>query len=595
MKLRTKLVISQILVFLIIFIILNLLISHIVYLAVSRTDRDNAMNLNDQIMTRMEQEFAELKRFTDVVAYDEELKELIGDYMDHPSESYGAKIRLYLSSIGIDDQIRSYSVLGICIHLEEGETEEDFTTVGFSSGMIEQVNRKVRSNGQKTAGFLNPFYYKRDSQTVFGNEFNMVYGYTKPYKAGSMSGNVTVLTSFDQIIYIAEDMKDYSKDYLLLNQDGTPVPPSVDHSEIDMTEALEQITYGDTYYEGWYQEKDAIITMRSSTYGNWRIVCRQTRADILENNRLLILLDVSLVGIFGLGVILLMIPLVRRFTRPLAEVSAQMNEIARGNLEARVKIVSNDEIAEVGKSFNIMAGKLQDNIDKIIIQEKREQKMRYSLLISQVDPHFIYNTMNTITYLAQKGRNKDVIAVNKAMIEILKDRLRIEIEDVFDTVRQEINVVQQYLIIQNYRYADTFKARFSVQEEDEDLYIAKNILQPLVENALSHGILCNKDEEGEIIGGCIKVRVKREQEYLKICVKDNGVGMSEEQRKELEEPSGRYIRGEHIGIRNIKERIQYLYGEKCRFSIMSKEGEGTEVTIWLPVIIQNTTAEEYSV
>ena len=188
-----------------------------------------------------------------------------------------------------------------------------------------------------------------------------------------------------------------------------------------------------------------------------------------------------------------------------------------------------------------------------------------------------------------------MIAVNKAMIEILKDRLRIEIEDVFDTVRQEINVVQQYLIIQNYRYADTFKARFSVQEEDEDLYIAKNILQPLVENALSHGILCNKDEEGEIIGGCIKVRVKREQEYLKICVKDNGVGMSEEQRKELEEPSGRYIRGEHIGIRNIKERIQYLYGEKCRFSIMSKEGEGTEVTIWLPVIIQNTTAEEYSV
>lgn len=584
MKLRTKLVISQILVFLIIFVILNLLISHMVYLAVSRTDRENAMNLNEQIMTRMDQEFAELKRFTDVVAYDEELKELIGEYLEHPCESKGAKIRLYLSSVGIHDQIRSYAVLGICIYLEEGEREQNFTTVGFSSGMTEQIERKVKGRDEKTAGFLNPFYYSRDSSTVFGNEFHMVYGYTKPYKAGNMCGNVTVLTSFDPIIYIAENMKDYSRDYLLLNQDGNPVPPSVSRSEIDMRETLAHISYGDTYYEGWHQEKDAVTTMRSSTYGNWKIVCRQTREEILENNRLLILLDVSLVAVFGVGVILLMIPLVRRFTRPLGEVSRQMREIARGNLKARVRIVSADEIAEVGKSFNIMAEKLQDNIDKIIIQEKREQKMRYSLLISQVDPHFIYNTMNTITYLAQKGKNKDVITVNKAMIEILKDRLRIEIEDVFDTVQQELNVVRQYLIIQSYRYEDTFKARFTVEDADRELYIAKNILQPLVENALFHGILCNKDEEGEIIGGCIDIRITRREKSLEICVKDNGSGMSEEQRQELEEPSGRYIRGEHIGIRNIKERILYLYGETCRFSIASKQGEGTTVILEVPVI-----------
>ena len=235
-----------------------------------------------------------------------------------------------------------------------------------------------------------------------------------------------------------------------------------------------------------------------------------------------------------------------------------------------------------GESFNLMAEKLQENIDKMLEQEKREQKMRYSLLISQVDPHFIYNTMNTITYLAQKGRNEDVIAVNRAMIEILKDRLRIDLEDVYDTVDQEIKVTEQFLIIQKYRYADTFKTEIQVEEQARNCYIAKNVIQPLVENALFHGILCNRDEDGEILGGCIRIRVKRENDYIWISVKDNGVGMTEEKLEELEKQSLSPIRGKHIGIRNIKGRIHYIYGDSCSFSIRSKEGEGTEVFIELP-------------
>ncbi|PXV95664.1 histidine kinase/DNA gyrase B/HSP90-like ATPase [Lachnotalea glycerini] len=589
MKLKNKLLISQIIVFLTMFITLNTVLSKIVYMTVSKTDCENAMTLNEQIMTRIDQYFEELERFTLVVANDEMLNVLIETYNKEPTNANESKIRLYLSGLGIRDKIQSYAVLGIYVNVQNSKKELHFTTVGLSSSLKNYVQNTIPtiSLDNTTGKFIDPFTYDGDSTTVFGNKFNMAYGFISPYSVNQMQGSVTVIASFDQIIYIAENMKDYSHDYLLLDNQNEAIKPSVENSKIDITKALSHLTYGKSYKEGFFKEKDAITTVRYSDYGEWKLVCRLTRADILKNNSSLILLDQILVAVFGICVVLIMIPLVQKFTRPLSKVSEQMGEIARGNLKARVVVKSEDEIAEVGRAFNIMAKKLQENIDKMLEQEKREQKMRYSLMISQVDPHFIYNTMNTITYLAQKERSEDVIAVNKAMIEILKDRLRVDIKNVFDTLEQEIKVVEQYLIIQNYRYADTFKAQINIQDEVKTFYVAKNVLQPLVENALFHGVLCNKDEDGETIGGCITINAIQANTDILISVKDNGIGMSEQMLEKLEEQSVSKIRGEHIGIRNIKGRIRYIYGENCSFIIQSKEGEGTEVIIKLPVIREN--------
>ena len=236
-----------------------------------------------------------------------------------------------------------------------------------------------------------------------------------------------------------------------------------------------------------------------------------------------------------------------------------------------------------------MAGKLEDHIEELIQREKLEQTMRYSLLVSQVDPHFIYNTMNTITYLAGKGKNEDVIAVNRAMIEILRDRLRLEISDVYDTIEQEISVTKQYLIIQAYRYEDTFKTKIDIDESIENCLIAKNIIQPLVENALFHGILNNKDENGEIIDGCVYISGKREGDTIILSVEDNGAGRSEEQLDEIiNQPQGA-IRGGQIGLRNIRERIKYIDGESYNLEIESQMCSGTKVVIRLPAALEKAT------
>jgi len=437
---------------------------------------------------------------------------------------------------------------------------------------------------------LNPFAYDGESDTAFGNIFNMAYGYTMEYIYHGQKGNLTVIASFDQLYYIANQMKDYSNDYLFLDKNNQILQPSVKETQIDVNATLKNMKYGKSYKEGYWQQKDGITTVRFSEEDGWKIICRQSRKDILDNNRSLIFLVEILILCFGLGIVLVMIPIVNHFTGPLTDVSKQMNEIAEGNLDARIEVNSTDEIGEVGASFNVMAKRLQENIVEMVEQEKREQQLKYGLMISQVDPHFIYNTMNMITYLAQKNRNEDVIAVNKAMIQILRDRLRIEVDNVYDTVEQEIKVVREYLLIQKYRYTGIFKSVIDIEAGVESYLIAKNILQPLVENAFFHGILCNTDEEGEVIDGCITIRIRMEEDKVEIIVKDNGAGMSQDKLDELSKPQRKLSsmeRGEHIGIKNIKERLDYIYENQYRFQIWSKEGEGTIVTIRIPAIVSS--------
>ena len=444
MKLRNKLVIAQLCVFLVIMGILLMALPELVYRNISVKDREDTMILNEQIMSQLDQNFEELVRFTKIVAEEPELIQKIDQYMSEPNEANNAKISLFLSQLGVKNKIQSYGIIGIYLDVQKADKIYDFSTVGFSNKVKEHICSEIKEldlKGKKTS-FLNPFAYDGESDTAFGNIFNMVYGYTMEYIYHGQKGNLTVIASFDQLYYIANQMKDYSNDYLFLDKNNQILQPSVKETQIDVNATLKNMKYGKSYKEGYWQQEDGITTVRFSEEDGWKIICRQSRKDILDNNRSLIFLVEILILCFGLGIVLVMIPIVNHFTGPLTDVSKQMNEIAEGNLDARIEVNSTDEIGEVGASFNVMAKRLQENIVEMVEQEKREQQLKYGLMISQVDPHFIYNTMNMITYLAQKNRNEDVIAVNKAMIQILRDRLRIEVDNVYDTVEQEIKVVR---------------------------------------------------------------------------------------------------------------------------------------------------------
>ena len=329
MKLRNKLVIAQLCVFLVIMGILLTALPELVYRNISVKDREDTMILNEQIMSQLDQNFEELVRFTKIVAEEPELIQKIDQYMSEPNEANNAKISLFLSQLGVKNKIQSYGIIGIYLDVQKADEIYDFSTVGFSNKVKEHICSEIKEldlKGKKTS-FLNPFAYDGESDTAFGNIFNMVYGYTMEYIYHGQKGNLTVIASFDQLYYIANQMKDYSNDYLFLDKNNQILQPSVKETQIDVNATLKNMKYGKSYKEGYWQQEDGITTVRFSEEDGWKIICRQSRKDILDNNRSLIFLVEILILCFGLGIVLVMIPIVNHFTGPLTDVSKQMNEI----------------------------------------------------------------------------------------------------------------------------------------------------------------------------------------------------------------------------------------------------------------------------
>lgn len=203
---------------------------------------------------------------------------------------------------------------------------------------------------------------------------------------------------------------------------------------------------------------------------------------------------------------------------------------------------------------------------------------------SAIDPHYIYNTLNTVTALAELGRCQEVVEVNNALIGTLKDRLKMKNYKTFDTVQAERETLEQYMVIQRYLCWAKIQFSFQVSEEDQNLLIPKNIIQPLVENAIKHGILCRDDDE--IKEGKIDVTVEGCGEQIRITVQDNGAGMEEEtvQRFFSREP-GPVPEGDvsHIGVNNVRMRLKYLYRGNYEMTVDSRKNEGTVIRIVLPI------------
>ena len=585
--LQQKIGFALIAIYLVVFLFVLLLTPSAVYLIASGTQAREGMRFNQQIAMRMEARFSELARFSGMVTADSELNAMLAEELQNPSTKNQARLRLEMSHLIQKDGISTYQVLGMYLEID-GKNGFATNTVGLDDELIHYTKTtilKQYQEGSEACMFTEPFDVSSvNSLSLFGNDFSKGFGYVRPYSMNGIHGTLVIIASYDGIAYITDDLKDACTEYLLLSANGRQIEPDRAVPHINVEEITQNYIYGDSYQEGYYVTSDGIYTVRDVYSGNWHILTYMSRGEVIARNQPqghIIMISFSL---FGLVSIISVTAITHKYVRPLKDVSRQMDAIANGNFNARVPILSQDEIGQVSESFNIMAAKLEHVMAAMLEKEKLEQKMRYSLLIAQVDPHFIYNTMNTITYLAQKGENENVIVVNKAMIGILQDRLRIEIDDIYDHVAQEINVVEQYLTIQRYRYQGIFKEKIQVAHDVRGELLLKNLLQPLVENALSHGILENKDENGEPLGGCISIDIHREADMIIARVSDNGMGMSSERLAQVQNDSLSSERGKKIGLRNVRERIAYIYGQAASLNISSREGIGTEVVLSLPLV-----------
>lgn len=259
-------------------------------------------------------------------------------------------------------------------------------------------------------------------------------------------------------------------------------------------------------------------------------------------------------------------------TKPLKRTVQLMKQVQRGKLDVRVNVKHNDEIGMLGSHFNRMLGRVQDLLQEVYETEKSKQKADMLALQNQINPHFIYNTLESIRMLAELNDDDRVAELTYLLGQLL--RYSITRSDEISTVQRELEHVENYLQLLQIRFPDKISYRFIVPESFYQLPIIKLVFQPIVENAVFHGL------EKQAGAGMISITAWNERDDVLFAVYDDGVGMSAERLAGLNESLNDGKTDKFgIGLRNVNERIRLHYGESSSLDVTSMPGEGTTVTL----------------
>ncbi len=326
--------------------------------------------------------------------------------------------------------------------------------------------------------------------------------------------------------------------------------------------------------DGVYTEGNTLRIVHSIPQSRWRLVGVNYLDELVETPRNAALRMIFIVGsvalILVLGVAAFAMGLV---SAPIQRLVAQMHRFEQDATGFQYQPVSGtQEIAVLSDSFGHMVCRIQELIEEVKHDQETLQKTELKALQAQINPHFLYNTLDSIQWMCEVGRTTDAVQMVGALARLF--RISISRGAELIPIRRELEHAESYLIIQKFRYKDQFQYRFIVDDTLLDCLCSKITLQPIIENAILHGF-------GEFVdAGEIVIEVRDDGEDIIMSVTDNGIGMEEEDCKRLLQE--KEDRASGIGIKNVNDRNQIYFGEQYGLVIESEPDEGTRVTIRLP-------------
>lgn len=265
-----------------------------------------------------------------------------------------------------------------------------------------------------------------------------------------------------------------------------------------------------------------------------------------------------------------------RVTNPIRELEKSVKELEEGNLDADIYMGGSYEVQHLGKSVQDMKFRIKGLMQDIVNEHEEKRKSEFDSLQAQINPHFLYNTLDIIVWQIENEKQSEAVHTVTALARFF--RLSLGKGKNIVTVRDEIDHVKNYLMIQHMRFKNKFDYEFDIAEDVLELPSLKLMLQPLVENAIYHGM---EFMDGD---GMIMVKAWRKEDELYLSVADNGLGMTEDKVEMIltgKSTSGNG-RGSGIGVKNVNERIKLYFGEAYGLTIDSEPDEGTTVIIHLP-------------
>ena len=287
-----------------------------------------------------------------------------------------------------------------------------------------------------------------------------------------------------------------------------------------------------------------------------------------------------LIGVLIIVVAVSAVMIVSGIIQPISQLNQATEKIAQGDFNARAQADSEDEVAELAVSVNKMAGSMQSLIDKVKEAERKMRKADLRLLQEQIQPHFLYNTLDTIVWLIESNEPDEAVTMVVTLSDFFREILSKGKE--FISIKEEEKHISSYLQIQEMRYRDILEYDIQLDQVIYKYQILKLTLQPVVENALYHGIKYKRAK------GCIHIHGEKEGDIIRLTVRDDGVGMDEEEleqlRQQIEKPCQETEKG--FGLANVNERIHMYFGPEYGMKIQSQKGKGTTVEIVIPAILE---------
>ncbi len=287
-----------------------------------------------------------------------------------------------------------------------------------------------------------------------------------------------------------------------------------------------------------------------------------------------------LIGVLIIVVAVSAVMIVSGIIQPISQLNQATEKIAQGDFNARAQADSEDEVAELAVSFNKMAGSMQSLIDKVKEDERKMRKADLRLLQEQIQPHFLYNTLDTIVWLIESNEPDEAVTMVVTLSDFFREILSKWKE--FISIEEEEKHISSYLQIQEMRYRDILEYDIQLDQVIYKYQILKLTLQPVVENALYHGIKYKRAK------GCIHIHGEKEGDIIRLTVRDDGVGMDEEEleqlRQQIEKPCQETEKG--FGLANVNERIHMYFGPEYGMKIQSQKGKGPTVEIVIPALLE---------
>lgn len=394
---------------------------------------------------------------------------------------------------------------------------------------------------------------------------------------GEIRGHVLMQLSETGLYDGYKDLISGTRDYCIIDENSIVVSSKRKQNIGAVYDKNDVVISGQDFLSSGYgisdSHKESVYFYENIPGTRWYLLENADLRPIFESVDRASVFSIVLIGIFVICFLPITFHSLRTILYPIDSIKNKMSCVADGNLEARIgeDEKGKGELSEIADSFNYMVDKLEEQIEEIKQINHKRHLLRLDFLQTQINPHFIYNTLSSIRFYVEMGKNEEA---EKMLIDFSKILRKIlSTSEQFITLKEELETIQYYIHLQKSRYRDRFEVHFDIDEDTVSCIVPDFIMQPIVENAIFYSL------KGKQI--ChIWIRSYVEEDKLCISIRDDGVGMGEDK---INQVLTKGMNMNKVGMRNVHERLQLHYGEAYGLRVISEEGVGTEVILIMPI------------